>query len=203
MSFYGDWLLPRMLNVAMGSRRFAEQRAQALQEVSGQVLEVGFGSGHNLPHYPAAVKKVVGIDPSGESAKLARTRIAQAPFPVEFLPLPGEQIPAGDGSFDSVVSTFTLCTIPDPVAALRQMKRVLKPGGRLFFVEHGRDEDPRVQRWQDRLNGLQRRMAGGCNLNRPIARLIEEAGFRIEGLQTYYMGRPRFATHLYRGSARR
>jgi ubiquinone/menaquinone biosynthesis C-methylase UbiE len=202
MGVYDDWVLPRLINLAMGTRDVAEERAKALAGVQGRVLEVGFGSGHNLPHYPAAVKGVVGVDPSGESAKLARKRIARAPFPVEFLPLSGEQLPAPDGSFDSVVSTFTLCTIPDPLAALRQMRRVLAPGGRFFFVEHGRADDPKVRRWQDRLNGAQQWLFGGCNLNRPMDQLITEAGFELESLERYYARGPKFMAHLYRGIAR-
>jgi ubiquinone/menaquinone biosynthesis C-methylase UbiE len=202
MGVYDDWVLPRVMNLAMGTKAMAEERAKALAAVKGRVLEVGFGSGHNLAHYPAAVERVVGIDPSGESAKLARKRIARAPFPVEFLPLPGEQIPAPDGSFDSVVSTFTLCTIPDPLAALRQMRRVLAPGGRFFFVEHGRSDDAKVRRWQDRLNGLQQRFVGGCNLNRPMDQLITAAGFELESLERYYAQGPKFMAYLYRGIAR-
>src|SRR5205814_8942180 len=134
--------------------------------------------------------------PSGEGAKLARKRIAQARFPVEFLPLRGEDIPAPDGSFDSVVSTFTLCTIPEPHAALVQMRRVLKPTGRFYFLEHGRSEEPRVQRWQDRLNGVQRCLGGGCNLNRQIDRLIADAGFALETIEKYYAKGPKIAAYL-------
>jgi ubiquinone/menaquinone biosynthesis C-methylase UbiE len=202
MGLYDDWVLPRLLNVAMGNRLVAKERRQALAEVAGSVLEVGFGSGHNLPYYPAGVRKVVGVDPSGESAKLARKRIARAPFPVELLPLRGEEIPAEDGSFDAVVSTFTLCTIPDVGTALRQMRRVLKPGGRLFFLEHGRSDEARVQRWQDRLNGVQRYLFGGCNLNRAMDQLITEAGFDVERLERYYATGLKTVTYLYRGIAR-
>jgi ubiquinone/menaquinone biosynthesis C-methylase UbiE len=202
MGVYDDWVLPRLLNVGMGTRLVAEERQKALAEVAGSVLEVGFGSGHNLPYYPAGVRKVVGVDPSGESAKLARKRIARAPFPVELLPLRGEEIPAEDGSFDAVVSTFTLCTIPDVGTALRQMRRVLKPGGRLFFLEHGRSDEARVQRWQDRLNGVQRYLFGGCNLNRDMDQLITEAGFDVERLERYYATGLKTVTYLYRGIAR-
>jgi SAM-dependent methyltransferase len=202
VGLYGDWLLPRILDLAMGTERVARERQKALAGVTGTVLEVGFGSGRNLPFYPSGVQKVVGVDPSGESAKLARKRIERAAFPVEFLPLPGEEIPASDASFDSVVTTFSLCTIPDPGAALRQMRRVLKQGGKLFFLEHGRASEPRVQRWQDRLNGLQKRLVGGCHLNRDIEQLIGAAGFEIETLDRYYMEGPKIMSHVYRGVAR-
>jgi ubiquinone/menaquinone biosynthesis C-methylase UbiE len=164
---YDDWVVPRVLNLALGRRWWARSGGEALAGVKGRVLEVGFGSGHNLPHYPRAWSGWWGSIRSGESARLARRRIARAPFPVELVPLAGEQLDAADGSFDSVVCTFTLCTIGDPLAALGQMRRVLAPGGCLFFVEHGRSDEPRVQRWQDRLNGAQRWLFGGCNLNRP------------------------------------
>jgi ubiquinone/menaquinone biosynthesis C-methylase UbiE len=203
MGLYDDWLLPRLLNVAMAAKPVTRERALALAGVKGRVLEVGFGSGLNLPHYSRAVEQLVGIDPSGESAKLARKRIAQVSFPVELLRLRGEEIPADDASFDSVVSTFTLCTIPDAGAALRQMRRVLKADGCFFFLEHGRAQDPGVQRWQDRLNGLQNRFVGGCNLNRPMDRLIAEAGFAIDQLETYYAEGPKVMAYLYRGIARR
>jgi ubiquinone/menaquinone biosynthesis C-methylase UbiE len=199
---YDDWVVPRVLNLALGTKVVGEERGKALAGVKGRVLEVGFGSGHNLPHYPPGVERVVGVDPSGESARLARRRIARAPFPVELVPLAGEQLDAADGSFDSVVCTFTLCTIGDPLAALGQMRRVLAPGGCLFFVEHGRSDEPRVQRWQDRLNGAQRWLFGGCNLNRPMDQLITEAGFELVSLERYYAPGPRPWGYLYRGVAR-
>jgi ubiquinone/menaquinone biosynthesis C-methylase UbiE len=203
MGWYDDHVLPRLLDFSMGSREMAVERERCLAEVRGTVLEIGFGSGHNLRHYPASVEKVVGVDPSGQSAKLAKKRIAQAPFPVELVELPAERLAARDASFDSVVSTFSLCTIPDPVGALRQMRRVLRPGGRFFFLEHGRSDDPKVRRWQDRLNGFQNRWVGGCNINREIDRLVVEAGFEIESIDRYYglMG-PKPFTYLYRGIAR-
>lgn len=202
VGLYDDHILPRILDFAMGMKFVGEERKKCLAEVSGQVLEVGFGSGHNLLYYSNRVEKVVAIDPSVLSAKLARKRMERAAFPVEYLPLKGEEIPAPDASFDSVVSTFTLCTIPDPNAALRQMRRVLKPGGRFFFVEHGRSSDPVVQGWQDRLNGLQKFLCGGCHLNRDIEQLIVSAGFELLTLEKYYGKGPKVSAYLYRGTCR-
>jgi ubiquinone/menaquinone biosynthesis C-methylase UbiE len=202
MGFYDDQIVPRFLNIAMGMSMIVEERKKCLAEVGGTVLEVGFGSGHNLPYYPKSVEKVIAIDPSEVGAKLARSRIEKAPFPVEYLPLKGEEIPALDGSFDSVVSTFTLCSIPDVNSALRQMRRVLKPGGRFFFVEHGRSNEPKIQQWQDRLNGIQHALCGGCNVNRDMERLISAAGFEFVALDKYYLKGPKFSSYVYRGSAR-
>jgi ubiquinone/menaquinone biosynthesis C-methylase UbiE len=204
MGFYDNWVVPRILNMAMGMSFVTDERKKALAGVTGAVLEVGFGSGHNLPWYPDTVRSVVAVDPSTEGAKLARKRIAAARFPVEYIPLAGEQIAAPDASFDSVVSTFTLCSIPDPVAALEQMRRVLKPDGKLFLVEHGRSAEPKVQRWQDRMNGFQRAVCGGCNMNRDIERLVREAGFAFEQIDKYYVkGQPKLTAFLTRGVARR
>ena len=202
MGFYESWVLPRFLNFMMGNRYVTEERKKALAGVTGTVLEVGFGSGRNLPWYPPGVRRVVAVDPSRESARLARARIADAPFPVEYLPLGGEELSAPDQSFDAVVSTFTLCTIPDPAAALRQIRRVLKPGGKLFFVEHGLSNEPSVQRWQHRLNGMQNVVFGGCNTNRDMRALIQHAGFTVDEIEQYYAkGAPKFAGFLTRGVA--
>jgi ubiquinone/menaquinone biosynthesis C-methylase UbiE len=204
MSFYENRILPRLLNVFMNTKGTREERKQSLAGVKGAVLEVGFGSGLNLPYYPGTVTKVVGVDPSHISAQLARKRIAAASFPVEFVGLSAEKLPVADASFDSVVSTFTLCTIPDVAGALTEMRRALKPGGRFYFVEHGHADDPRVARWQNRLNGLEQKVFGGCHLNRDIATLIKQAGFEIERLDHAYLkGAPKFAGFLYRGVARR
>lgn len=202
MGLYGDHILPRILNFAMGIKVIGEERKKCLAEVNGRVLEVGFGSGHNLPYYSDRTEKVVALDPCVVSAKLARKRIDRAAFPVEYLPLKGEEIPAPDASFDSVVSTFTLCTIPNPNAALRHMRRVLKPGGRFFFVEHGLSSEPGVQRWQNRMNGLQKFLCGGCHLNRDIEQLIAGAGFELLSLEKYYGQGPKVSAFLYRGIAR-
>jgi ubiquinone/menaquinone biosynthesis C-methylase UbiE len=202
MGIYAQYVLPRLIDVAAGTKDIAVEREKCLAEVKGNVLEVGFGTGHNLPFYPQQVKKVVGVDPSGTSARLAKQRIERASFPVELLEVPGEQIAAPDASFDSVVCTLSLCTISDPTAALAQMRRVLKPDGRLFFLEHGQSNDPEVRRWQDRLNPLQNLVFGGCNLNRPIDRLIADAGFAFDRLDRYYAKGPRPLSYLYRGMAR-
>ena len=202
MSFYENQILPRVLDFVMGFKAIGEERQKGLAEVTGSALEIGFGSGHNLPHYPGGVEKLIAIDPSVVSAKLARKRIERMSFPVEYLALKGEEIPAPSGSFDSVVSTFTLCTIPDVGAALRQIRRVLKPEGRFFFVEHGRSSEPRVQRWQDRMNGLQMFLCGGCHLNRDIERLIVDAGFEFLSLEKYNGKGPKISAYLYRGIAR-
>jgi ubiquinone/menaquinone biosynthesis C-methylase UbiE len=204
MGLYGDFLLPRLLDLAMGTRILGEERRKVLAGARGRVLEVGFGSGHNIVAYPPGVQEVVGVDPSPRAARLARKRIARASFPVSTLPLAGERIDAPDASFDAVVSTFALCTIADPAAALAQMLRVLKPDGRFFFLEHGRADDPSVQRWQDRLNGVQKALFGGCHLNRDIVALVRAAGFELEQIDRYYLpGQPRPYAFLTRGIARR
>jgi ubiquinone/menaquinone biosynthesis C-methylase UbiE len=188
----------------MNTKATREERKRSLADVKGAVLEVGFGSGLNLPYYPNTVTRVVGVDPSHTSAHLARTRIAASSFPVECVGLSAEKLPVADASFDSVVSTFTLCTIPDVAGALTEMRRALKPEGRFYFVEHGHDDDSRVARWQDRLDGFEQKMFGGCHLNRDISTLIRRAGFDIERLDHAYLkGAPKFAGFLYRGVAKR
>jgi ubiquinone/menaquinone biosynthesis C-methylase UbiE len=203
MGFYADWVLPNLVNKALDTTVVAEQRRKLLEEVKGTVLELGFGTGHNLPYYPAGIDRVVAVDPSAASAKLARQRIAAAPFPVEYRNLTGERLDAPDHSFDAVVSTFTLCTIPDPIAALEQVRRVLKPGGSFHLLEHGLSVEPKVQRWQARLNGLSNLMLGGCNLNRDIERLVRQAGFSFERIEKYYAaGDPKFIGWMTRGLAK-
>jgi ubiquinone/menaquinone biosynthesis C-methylase UbiE len=204
MGFYDDQILPHIINLAMNTKAMKDERKRCLNDVKGTVLEVGFGTGLNLPYYPRTVTKVVGVDPSKTSARLARKRIAASPFPVEIVGLSAEKIPVADASFESIVSTFTLCTIPDVAGALLEMRRVLGPGGRFYFVEHGLAKDPKVQRWQERLNSVERTVFGGCNFNRPISALIEHAGFEIEQLENSYLkGAPKFAGFLYRGVAKR
>jgi ubiquinone/menaquinone biosynthesis C-methylase UbiE len=178
------------------------QRAKVVPRAHGRVLEIGIGSGLNLPYYDSSkVSKVWGLDPSPEMTQMARRAAASLPFEVEFIGLPGDEIPLEDASIDSVVVTYTLCTIPDTAPALRQISRVLRPGGELIFCEHGAAPDASVRRWQDRLNPMWRRFGGGCNLNRPIPALIEAGGFRIKSLDTMYIPGWRPASFNYWGAA--
>ncbi len=201
MGFYDDHILPRLINFGMNNRHVNAERAKALDGVRGEVLEIGFGSGLNLPYYKRDVTRVVGLDPSEVGWKLARKRIERSTVRIEHLLLSSESIPANDATFDSVVSTFTLCTIPDVAQALREVKRVLKPGGRFFFVEHGRSNEPRIQRWQDRWDPMQGRLFGGCHVNREIDRLVADAGLRVEHVDTFYSRGPRVFSFFYRGIA--
>ena len=203
MGFYDKYILPRFINCACAAKPLMLQREKVVPQASGTVLEVGIGTGLNLPLYDARrVQRVIGLDPSLESWKLAARRAANLPFELEFIGLPGEEIPLDAASVDTVLVTFSLCTIPDPVAALRGMARVLRPGGSVLFCEHGRAPDVGVCQWQDRLNPLWRRIAGGCNLNRDIPQLLAEGGFTVPDLQTGYLpDTPRFAGFNYRGRA--
>ena len=204
MGFYDRYILPRVLDLACGTKPVRRQRQKVVPLAEGRVLEIGIGSGLNLPFYDAAkIETVIGLDPAEEMLSMARRRSADLPFAVEYLALEGERIPLEAESVDTVLVTYTLCTIPDPVAALEGMRRVLKASGRLIFCEHGRAPDAAVRRWQDRLNPLWGRIGGGCNLNRDIPALIEAAGFRVEHLERMYLpGTPRFAGFNYWGSAR-
>ncbi|MEQ9463847.1 MAG: class I SAM-dependent methyltransferase [Haliea sp.] len=181
-----------------------QQREKIVPLAQGTVLEIGIGTGLNLPFYdPARVQRLIGLDPSEKSWELAGKRAAHVDFAVEFIGLPGEEIPLADNSVDTIVVTFSLCTIPDPVAALKGMARVLRPDGQLLFCEHGRAPDPEVVRWQDRLNGFWQALAGGCNLNRDIPALLAAGGFVTDRLETMYLpGTPRFAGFNYWGHAR-
>ena len=204
MSFYDRHILPIVLNLSCGTKVVQRQRQKVVPLAEGRVLEIGIGSGLNLPFYdPARVERVIGLDPAEEMLAYARRRSEDLPFPVEYLTLEGEHIPLERESVDTVLVTYTLCTIPDAVAALEGMRRVLKPGGRLIFCEHGRAPDESVRRWQHRLNPLWKRIGGGCNLDRDIPALIEDAGFRMDSLDSMYLPRaPRFAGFNYWGSAR-
>jgi len=192
-----------MLDFACGAEPIQKQREKVVPFAEGRVLEVGMGSALNLPFYDASrVEMVWGLEPSEGMRRKAAPRLAKAPFPVEWLALPGEEIPLDDNSADTVLLTFTLCTIPDFAKALGQMRRVLKPGGRLLFSEHGEAPDENVRKWQNRINPIWKRFAGGCNINRRVPQLIEEAGFKIEDIDTTYLsGMPRIAAFQYWGSA--
>ncbi len=203
MGFYEKHVLPHVINCACGAKPIRYQRKKVVPLAEGTVLEIGIGTGLNLPYYdPAKVKKVIGLDPSETSWKLAGERARDLPFPVEFIGLPGEQIPLDDRSVDTVLVTFALCTIPDPMKALAGMRRVLKPGGKLVFCEHGAAPDANVLKWQNRINPVWRTLFGGCNLNRRMPSLIESSGFKIADLQTMYLpSTPRIAGFNYWGVA--
>jgi ubiquinone/menaquinone biosynthesis C-methylase UbiE len=203
MGFYENWVVPRLIEAGCSSPPILKQREKVVPEARGRVLEVGMGPALNLPFYdPDKVEMVWGLEPSDAMRLRAAPRIEDAAFPVEWLGLPGEEIPLEDDSADTVLLTFTLCTIPDFGKALEQMRRVLKPGGQLLFAEHGAAPDAGVRKWQDRVNPIWKRLAGGCHINREVPRLIEEAGFKIESLDTMYLpNTPRVAAYQYWGSA--
>lgn len=202
MSVYGRYVLPFLTDVTMGTRVLTRDRARWVPRARGIVLEIGAGSGRNGPFYGPAVEKLFALEPSEELRRLARARLAPMPFAVEFLPCAAEKIPLDDGAVDSVVCTWTLCTIGDPARALVEVRRVLRAAGRVIFVEHGRSPDPRVATWQNRLTPLWRRVAGGCHLNRPIRELLEGSGFAIEELDASYAPGPSVGSYFYRGVAR-
>lgn len=192
-----------MLELSVGGAAFAKERANALKSAHGEVLEVGFGTGLNLPHYPRSVTRLVALDPEEMLPAKVSQRIAAASFPVERVQQAGEHLPFAAGQFDCVVTTLTLCTIADPVSALSEIRRVLRVGGTYIFLEHGRSADAGVARLQDWLNPLWR-LSGigrGCNMNRPIDLLIAQGGLRIVALERHTLGRPRIMTEMYRGLA--
>ncbi|WP_026556848.1 class I SAM-dependent methyltransferase [Arthrobacter sp. 35W] len=186
MGIYRERILPRIINATCGVAAADESRRRVCTGLSGDVVEIGFGSGHNVPFYPAAVTSVAAVEPSDLAWRLAGARLEAAAVPVQRSGLDGQSLPFADDSFDSALSTWTLCTIPDAGAALRELRRVLKPGGTLHFVEHGLAPDPAVQRWQHRLEPLQMLLVGGCHLTRSTADLLTEAGFTIAELDVFY-----------------
>ena len=202
MGLYDRHILPHLIDFACGMGAVMKARSQLVPQARGRVLEIGIGSGLNLSFYdPQRVEVVVGVDPSAAMQRLARERAARCQVPVEMIALELGQIQAAEASFDDIVCTFTLCTIPDAIAALREMRRVLKPGGRLLFCEHGLAPDLPVVRWQKRLTPLWKPLAGGCHLDRDIPALIGAGGFHIRELSTGYLKGPRPMTHVYRGWA--
>jgi len=202
MGLYAKYIWPLLIDVGMRNKDTSRLRAAWIPHARGDVLEIGIGSGLNLPYYSPEVQRVYGVDPSLELQRMARKRAAAGRLPVEFLAQSAEQpLPLPNASIDTVVVTWTLCSIPDVSPALQQMHRVLKPSGRLIFLEHGRATDPRVVAWQDRLTPLWKRLTGGCHLNRKVDELIAAAGFRITELKTCYVPGPRPITYTYQGCA--
>ncbi|HEX8012130.1 MAG TPA: class I SAM-dependent methyltransferase [Casimicrobiaceae bacterium] len=201
MNLYERWILPPLLDFALRNKEATRFREQVVPAARGVALEVGVGSGLNLRFYRNQLERLVAVDPSADLLRMAKKRARGAAFPVEFLLRSGEELPLEAASIDTVVVTFTLCTIAEPVKALREMRRVLKPGGELLFAEHGLAPDPAVRRWQRRLSPLWRRVAGGCNLDRKIDELIGSAGFRLVALSTEYAKGPRPMSYIYFGRA--
>ncbi|MGM0633870.1 MAG: class I SAM-dependent methyltransferase [Pseudomonadota bacterium] len=203
MSLYSERILPHLIDRACSLGQVMKRRSQIVPRARGRVLEVGMGSGINLPLYdPNRVELVYGLEPSAGMRRKAQPALERSPVAVEWLDLPGEEVPLDDDSVDTVLLTFTLCTIPDWRRALQQMQRVLKPGGQLLFVEHGRSPEPRISRWQQRITPVWKPLAGGCHLDRPIDRMIREGGFDITELEADYLPRaPRIAAWIYQGCA--
>ena len=202
VSFYDRWVLPPVLDLVMRHRQLAKYRREVAAAASGRVLEVGVGSGLNFSHYGKQVEIVFGIDPSPRLLAMARQRAAAAGIHADLLLGSATAIPLADNTVDTVVMTWTLCSIPDPLVALRVMRRVLKLGGRLLFVEHGLSPEPRVERWQHRLTPMWRHFAGDCHLDRKVDDLIRLAGFDLTELRTEYARGPRLMTYMYEGCAR-
>ena len=202
MGLYAKYVLPRIIDLAMRNEETARLRAAWVPLARGEVLEVGIGSGLNLPFYSSDVHRIYGVDPSVELQRIARGRAVAAPVEVEFLSQSAEEpLPLADASIDTVVTTWTLCSIANAPKALREMKRVLKASGRLIFLEHGRAVDPGVADWQERITPFWKNITGGCHLNRKIDDLITAAGFRITELKTFYVRGPRPMTYTYQGAA--
>jgi ubiquinone/menaquinone biosynthesis C-methylase UbiE len=202
MGFYQDQIVPLLINWSMRQKNLAAYRSRIIPAAEGRVLEIGIGSGLNLPYYSPNVGHVIGLEPSPKLLAMARRVERTASRPVEFIEGSAEAIPLKDASVDTVVTTWTLCSIPDAPRALGDIRRVLRPAGRLLFVEHGRAPNPNVMWWQDRLTPVWKRLGGGCHLNRAIGTLIEDAGFKLDRIATGYMHGPKPMTFMYEGSAR-
>lgn len=204
MGFYSEWFLPWIMERLLSLPEVQRQRDPALEGARGLVLEIGFGFGGSLSHYPAAVDSLIGLEPNPGMLRRARRRLASAPFPVTLVRSDAETMPFKDASFDVVISNWTLCSVKDAAAALREVRRVLRPGGHFLFLEHGLAGEPRLARWQRRLNPLHARVAGGCRLDLPVEHLVRDSGLTIERCERYESTPgPRFLTQMYRGSARR
>ena len=201
MGVYERWILPRLLDLAVRNRSLHHYRQQTNETARGLVLEIGVGSGPNLPLYNRAVDRVCGIDPSPELLRLAHKRTVDAVVPVSLIRASAEHLPFAVAVFETIVMTWTLCSIPNPMEALIEMRRVLKPRGRLLFVEHGLSQEGRVARWQHRLTPCWKRIGGGCHLDRKMDDLIRAAGFQINAVETGYMKGPKPWTFMYHGLA--
>jgi ubiquinone/menaquinone biosynthesis C-methylase UbiE len=201
MSFYDRYILPRLIDLAMRVSEVKRYRTLLIPRARGAVLEIGIGSGLNLPYYGGGVRRLDGVDPSAELLAMARRRGVGCSFDVELLACPAETLPLEDATFDCAVTTFTLCSVADPVAALREARRVLKPAGTLLFAEHGLAPDASVARWQHRLNPAWRTLAGGCNLDRRIDEIVVAAGFRLREVDRGYAKGPRPLSYIYCGEA--
>jgi ubiquinone/menaquinone biosynthesis C-methylase UbiE len=201
MGFYDDRILPHVINLAMRNRELLPYRERVLSSARGRVLEIGIGSGLNLPFYGTHVEEILGLDPVTRLISMAQGAAEHSKIPVTFITGSAESIPIDDHGIDTVVTTWTLCSIPNAVGALREMRRVLRPDGQLLFVEHGLAPEESVRKWQNRLTPVWKRIGGGCHLNRPIDALIESAGFGIVRLDTGYVKGPRPMTFLYEGCA--
>jgi ubiquinone/menaquinone biosynthesis C-methylase UbiE len=202
MGFYSDIILPRLCDLAMRNKQLVPFRERVIGAADGRVLEIGVGSGMNLPFYRPPVREVLALEPAPRLVSMARSASHATGMPVSFLGASAEAIPLDGHSVDTVVTTWTLCSIPQAGAALAEMRRVLRPGGKLLFVEHGLAPDEAVRWWQDRLTPVWRHIGGGCHLNRPIRSMIEAAGFHIDRIETGYMPGPKPMTFMYEGSAR-
>jgi ubiquinone/menaquinone biosynthesis C-methylase UbiE len=203
MGFYSRHILPRLLDTAMSAKPITYQRKKVVPRAQGRVLEIGFGAGHNLPFYdPAKVERLWALEPAAEMRARSAERAAASPIPLEYLGLPGEQIPLDNDAADTILITYTLCTIPDVMKALGEMRRVMKPSGRMIFCEHGEAPDESVARWQRRITPVWKAIGGGCHVGRAIPKLIRDAGFKVEDMETMYLpGTLRFAGFTYWGSA--
>jgi ubiquinone/menaquinone biosynthesis C-methylase UbiE len=201
MGFYNDVVLPRLCDLAMRNKQLRPYRERVIGAAEGRVLEIGIGSGRNLPFYRPQVTELLALEPSPQLVAMAR-HARHPDMPVNFVEASAEAIPLDDRSVDTVVTTWTLCSIPDAAMALTEMRRVLRPNGKLLFVEHGMAPDKNIKRWQDWLTPAWKRIGGGCHLNRPIQSMIEGAGFGIDRLETGYMPGPKPMTFMYEGSAR-
>lgn len=201
MGFYGEQVLPRLIDLSLRGEELARLRARVAAGLADEVLEIGFGSGLNVPYYPSGLDRVRVVDPASTGRKLAARRVAACLVPVDYIGHDAQALPLDDASVDHVLSRWTLCTIPDVSRALGEVRRVLRPGGALHFLEHGRSPDQRVARLQNLLTPVQRRAFGGCHINRPIDRLVAGAGLEVAQMQTYYLKGPRALGYMFEGVA--